>query len=61
MEWKLNTAKAELFKQGDAIEFEITGEEDAIFGTSIAQRNYIPAEGVYLYTGYLNSKDINSK
>lgn len=57
MEWKLNTAKAELFKEGDAIKFEIKGGEKASFGAAISKKKYIPAEGLYLYTTDLKQED----
>ncbi len=61
LEWKLNTAKAELLNTGDNVDIEIAGEDKLSFETGIGQRKYVAAEGLFLYTAALNSKDNNFK
>ncbi len=57
LEWKLNTAKAELLKESDTLDFTVTGGQKMSFESDIRKKEYIPAEGMYLFTAVLDSKN----
>jgi multidrug efflux pump subunit AcrA (membrane-fusion protein) len=61
IEWKLNTARAEILKEGDTVDLTITGERKISFESNIKQKKYIPGEGLYLFTSEMNMKDAKLK
>ncbi|MDP4181849.1 MAG: HlyD family efflux transporter periplasmic adaptor subunit [Bacillota bacterium] len=61
LEWKLNSAKAQILKEGDTVDLTITNDKEESFESNIDKKNYVVNEGLYLFTSFINDKNIKTK